>query len=389
MVVALTGATGLLGSNILFELFSQYRHSPGQLTVWVLGRPADRQPLAERLSELMQTDGRHYLQIADPAPFLDRIRAVDCFLGHPNLGIADDSFREMKQHPPDLFIHCAAAVDFRDQPGVVEQLRQINVEGTQQVLALSEALGVPDFAIVSTAYVCGIRSGEVAPDFSAPNPTFRNPYERSKLEAEQLVKQAGAEGRFKRVHCFRPTTICGRLIEPPIGYTPKFDVFYAWLAFFLRLKIKQLGRLDYETPAFIDIRVALRRGSGLNIIPADYAAKALVHICLQRPPSQAYHLASPGLTDNYDDLPGLLAFIKVSLPDFVEKMPADLTPLERVYYHRSVGKIYDPYISKPVPLFSLDSLHEQLPVDFPECPLVKGPALHALLEFAKQHDFGL
>jgi thioester reductase-like protein len=389
MVVALTGATGLLGSNILFELLKQYQGAAEPLVLWVLGRSNATNTLEERIHQLLNEDGRYYLGASYPAGFPESIRTVDCHLDQPGLGISEDSLQQMKQHPPDLFIHAAAAVDFRDQPGVIARLQEINVRGTQRILALVETLGVPDFALVSTAYVCGIRSGIVQPDYIPAEQAFRNPYERSKLDSELVVKQAQVEGRLKRVHFFRPTTICGRLTEPPIGYTSKFDVFYAWLAFFLRLKARQLGRIDYETPASIDIRVARMPESGLNIIPADFAAKSLVSICLQQPESNAYHLASPYLTDNYENLPALLDFINVSIPGFVEEMPVDLTPLERLYYYKSVGKIYDPYISKPVPDFSLHTFHAQLPSDFPECPAVKGAAMLKLLEFAKQHNFGL
>ena len=389
MVVALTGATGLLGSNILFELFRQYRDHPDQLTVWILGRPSKDHTLRERMKLLLTTDGCHYLGTSDLAPFLERIRTVDCYLDRPELGITPRDIQEIKSEAPDLFIHSAAAVDFRDQPGTIAHLNLINVEGTSQVINLAEKLGVKDFAFISTAYVSGIRSGVVAPDFVDLDQEFRNHYEKSKLQSEALVRLAHKEGRFERLHCFRPSTVCGRLIESPIGYTPKFDVFYAWLSFFLRLKAKQFGGINYDNQAFIDIRVALKPGSGLNIISADYAAKALVTICLSRPESGSYHLASPQLTDNYLDLPDLLRFIKVEVPPFVEEKPADLNPMEHLYYHKSVGKIYDPYISQTVPAFSLDELNKQLPEGFPECPAVKGGRLQQLLEFAKQHNFGL
>lgn len=389
LVVALTGATGLLGSNILFELLKGYEGSPGSLTIWVLGRAGKHHSLRERIRQLLANDGAHYLNRSDTAPFLECIQTIDCHLGQPNLGISEDSFRKMKKEPPHLFIHAAAALDFRDQATVLALLQKINVEGTQQALNLAEALGTPGFAMISTAYVCGIRSGVVSPDFMPEDQLFRNPYERSKLDGERLVRRAQREGRFRRVYFFRPTTICGRLIEPPVGYTPKFDVFYAWLAFFLRLKARQLGRMDYEASAKIDIRVALKPGSGLNIIPVDYAAKALVEISLQQPASNAFHLASPYLTDNYEDLPALLKFINVHLPPFVEAMPPVLNDLEHLYYHKSVGKIYDPYISKSVPGFSLDSLRQNLPNGFPDCPAVKGAVMTQLLKFAQKHDFGL
>ena len=193
MVVALTGATGLLGSNILFELFRQYRDHPDQLTVWVLGRPSKDHTLRERMKLLLTTDGCHYLGTSDLTPFLERIRTVDCYLDRPELGIPPRDILEMKSEAPDLFIHSAAAVDFRDQPGTIAHLNLINVEGTSQVIGLAEKLGVKDFAFISTAYVSGIRSGVVAPDFVDLDQEFRNHYEKSKLQSEALARLAHKE----------------------------------------------------------------------------------------------------------------------------------------------------------------------------------------------------
>ena len=53
-----------------------------------------------------------------------------------------------------------------------------------------------------------------------------------------------------RYRIFRPSTLCGSLIENKIGATPKFDVFYAWAAFFLEYKKRTLGSDEnlYQKP---------------------------------------------------------------------------------------------------------------------------------------------
>ena len=86
-------------------------------------------------------------------------------------------------------IHSAASVAF-DLP--IEEARAINVEGTRRVLDFAGA--VPDLqrvAYVSTAYVAGDRRGTVYED-DRETGTFRNSYERSKHEAEAVVRSSTA-----------------------------------------------------------------------------------------------------------------------------------------------------------------------------------------------------
>ena len=389
MVVAITGITGLLGRNILFELFKKHQHELDQLTILAFGKEEGGKSLQARIREMMEQDGQYYLQASDIAPFTRRIICIDWQLGAKGLNLNRDAIQTLQSYTIGLFIHAAATVDFRDTPKVKEVLHLINVAGTAQVIELCERLKVEQFLFISTAYVCGKKEGSIPPGIVDFSVEFRNPYERSKLEAEVLVREAWAAGKLKQAKIFRPSTICGRLLEQLPGQTNKFDVFYAWLAFFLRLKFKMLGRVDFDQSARLDLRLCFNPAGGLNIIPVDYAAKALIEVALNGASEQDFHLAAPQDLANMVGIPQMLDFIKVQFPPFVASVPEALTPLERLYYERSVGKIYTPYISIQTMKFEVDSLLACLPAGFPDCPFAEGSNLTTLLQFARQHNFGI
>jgi thioester reductase-like protein len=92
-------------------------------------------------------------------------------------------------------IHCAATVSFTLG---LDESRAINVEGTRHLLdlaGLSAARGHFDcFTHVSTAYVAGDHRGTFAEHELNIGQDFRNAYERSKFEAESLVRDRGRRG---------------------------------------------------------------------------------------------------------------------------------------------------------------------------------------------------
>ncbi len=383
MTIAITGITGLLGRNLTFELLHRYRDELHKLHIIALGRGQRGLPLSARIAAMLQTDGAHYLGTKELQPFLDRITCVDFELGGDMPG-------QLPRGPVDYFFHLAASVDFRNTPKVVENLHQHNVEGSRRAIEISRRLQAATFIYVSTAYVSGYTTGLIAPDYTDLSQPHKNPYERSKLEGELLAREAFGSGSDTTLKIFRPSTICGRLLRPQPGQTPKFDVFYAWLAFFLRLKARAMsGRIDYDQPLPIDIRVQCHAQGTLNIIPADYAALAMLEATLAPGSEQSFHLAAPIGADNRWIVSSSLQFLNIHIPPFEDSMPRQLSELERLYYEKAAGLIYTPYLALEDVRFDLASLQRALPVSFPACPPIDLPNLHTLLNYAKKYDFGL
>lgn len=179
----LTGATGLLGARALARLL---RASPA-LDARVLVRDMARwDAIASSLGD-------------DAA----RVSPVVGDLREPGLGL-DRAARERAGRGVVALLHVAADTSFSQ---TLEAARAVNVEGTRRLL--EAAAGWPDLcraAYVSTAFVAGCRTGTIYEDDAPAAAGWVNAYERSKAEAERLVRDWGrGEGREWTI--LRPSTV--------------------------------------------------------------------------------------------------------------------------------------------------------------------------------------
>ncbi len=90
----------------------------------------------------------------------------------------------------DEIIHCAASVSF-DLP--LDEARAVNTAGAARVAELAARTAVRGNGLrrivhVSTAYVAGQRTGTFGEDQMTIGLPFRNTYEQTKHEAEQLLR---------------------------------------------------------------------------------------------------------------------------------------------------------------------------------------------------------
>jgi long-chain acyl-CoA synthetase len=240
MSLLLTGATGFVGGEVLARLARS-----GDEPILVLVRARDQAQADERLAAVLDGFG-------NPAA-RERVRAVAGALTEPGLGVAPGSLYGVTE-----VVHCAASVSWGLS---LEDARAINVEGTRRVLDVAERLDARRLVHVSTAYVAGRHEGLFSEDDLWTGQNFRNSYERSKAEAEQLVHE-----RADRVGAVvvRPSIVMG---DSATGWTPVFNVLYWPLRAYAR------GLLP-AIPAPPDARV--------DIVPVDYVADAIVHLLRER-----------------------------------------------------------------------------------------------------------
>jgi long-chain acyl-CoA synthetase len=150
------------------------------------------------------------------------------------------------------------------------------VEGTRRLLELAARCdargGLRRFSYVSTAYVAGTHRGDFGEDDLDVGQGFRNAYERSKWEAERLVRsRSGA----LPIQVFRPSIVVG---EEETGWTTSFNVIYGPLRGFARGAYPVL-------PA--------RRSAPVDVVPVSFVADAIFELSTQ--PSgegRTYHLAA-------------------------------------------------------------------------------------------------
>ena len=205
----ITGATGALGQMLVPEL------ARNGIEVICLIRPQRGETPDSRLSRLN----------------LDK-ELVSCVSGgdikEALCGVSPSDVSRLRGKI-DTIIHSAAIVKFDEE--LREETLTTNIGGTREILKLAKELDVPRFAYVSTAYVAGGADKFTEDDIDIGQ-NLRNPYEESKLAAEKLVREWGAENAVS-ILVLRPSILVGRSTD---GLTPDFNGFYGFYSGFARIK---------------------------------------------------------------------------------------------------------------------------------------------------------
>jgi long-chain acyl-CoA synthetase len=241
--IFLTGATGFIGGDLLGRLLAR----DASATVYCLIRARDADQLEARRRALLAWAG-----IEEPAA--DRVVAVAGDVTREKLGLGDAHDRIAAR--VDEIYHAAASTKFDLE---LEEARAVNRDGAAHVLAFArsarDAGGLRRLHHVSTAYVAGNREGVLAEHDVPPEPGFRNTYERTKWEAEQLLDPARAD---VPVTCYRPSIVVGDSLA---GRTLHFRVLYDPMRWVYSGKI-----------AALPCRPTVR----LDVVPVDYVCDALL-----------------------------------------------------------------------------------------------------------------
>jgi thioester reductase-like protein len=242
--VLITGATGFLGMELMARLLED-----GDRRVWALVRAPDQAAATERVRATLSS------LVPDAHAYADRVEAVAGDLLTPGLGLSPRRRDELAERVDEV-IHAAASVSFALP---LDQARAINVAGTQRVLELAAWIqrrnGLRRFAHVSTAYVAGTHRGTFGEEDLECGQGFNNTYERSKWEAERLVR---AHCSRLPVQVFRPSIVVG---DERSGWTPSFNVIYT------PLRAYASGTLPV---------VPARRSAPVDIVPVSYVARAIL-----------------------------------------------------------------------------------------------------------------
>lgn len=168
----------------------------------------------------------------------------------------------------------AANVDFM---AALEEARSLNVVGTGHTLDFARACNkrdAPDFRVlhVSTAYVCGKATGLLRETSLNPAGDFWNHYERSKAEAEALLRDSASDLPTTIV---RPSQIVG---DARNGQVHKYFGFYEFVGLAMRSRSNVLIADAEARP---------------DMIPVNYVSRGMLHL-MQLPEAvgRTYHLAA-------------------------------------------------------------------------------------------------
>ena len=389
--IVVTGATGPLGGCFLFELMVQPDEQVGRIVV--LGGRGAHANLRERIEAALRDHGLSYVgrPSEDVPRLMARVQAIQMRMDEPGLGLSDADLDTLEALRIDAFVHIAGMTTFKQDAKAAADCERVNVRGLASLLAVCEGLAIRRFVHVGSAYSAGRLHGHCLPDDDDADGEFHNPYQRSKAEGERLVRRWASEREGTELVVVRPSTLGGRLLTAPRGHVTKYDVFLGWAKGMMRLKGMFAGglRASHDNRMDIPLRLAIHPTAGLNIVPADWAAKCLAVAALDDDLSHdSYHLANAQSTPHSVYVPQIIDAVGIDGVTFVQAQPTDPSMLEAAYHER-LGWVFADYVEHPDLTFDRTSQQELETKAGAPCPPVDAAAFADLLGYGHERHYGL
>lgn len=208
-----------------------------------------------------------------PAAQAGRAQVLQGDIVAMDLGLAGDEYRTLTSELTDIY-HLAAIFYLGVPAG---EARRVNVDGTRQVLDLARnCRRLQRLNHFSTCYVSGDRIGVIEEDELDCGQNFRNAYERTKFQAEQLMQAAAAE---LPVTIFRPSIVVG---DSRTGEIDRFDGIY------------HIGILVMASPVAVPLPLPGKSVAPVNMVPVDFVADACLRISTDpRAIGRTFHVVDP------------------------------------------------------------------------------------------------
>ncbi len=257
--VFLTGATGLVGGQLLYDML----RLPQVEEVVCLVRPANG---LSGLGRVQQKLRRYGVKGPRLEAAMTRVRAMEGSVDEPMWGLGEADLNWIRNEC-ELFVHCAASISFSD--GKTNEA--INVVGTKNMLdVLRGAKSIKLFVPFSTATLCGWAPNEVIKEEDGLARTNHIiAYTITKSKAEKMLRAAKAD--LPPMFFVRPCAV--------MAYGSK-DRKQAKLFLWSLIAISQLPF------------VRLRRESLMDIVTVDFVVQATMRLIVKYPNLKydCYHL---------------------------------------------------------------------------------------------------
>jgi len=348
----------MLGAFFMRELLSCGRN------LVVLVRPSRKKSAEERIEEILslwETSEKRF-----PRPLIIQ----GDLTGKGWLDKKVGWFRENVE----TVIHSAASLEFYGERDV--EPYRTNLEGLKTVLELCQRANIRKFHHISTAYVAGSRKKFSEKECNVGQ-KFRNDYEQSKIEAEELVRNFG----FDSLTVYRPSIVVG---DTKTGYTPTLSGLYAALKLVHTL-VSRL-HLGATSAKFAISAMGMKGNESKNLVPVDWVAKVLAHIFTHEElHGKTYHLTNP----NPPQMKIIAKTIQEVVENFSALVPADvLVSCDEEWFGRNFAsqmKLFRAYLQEDA---RFDSSNTIAAAPHLPCPNVDHDLLMFLFQRVIDSKFG-
>jgi nucleoside-diphosphate-sugar epimerase len=358
----LTGATGLLGQYLVRDMLQR------GIRLALIVRGQSKLTAQQRLEQTMQMWER---ELGKPLP---RPVVIEGDITKPGLDLTPAWSQWIRRHC-DKALHCAASLTFHQQG---EEPWRTNVDGTRNFLDLCQVSGIDEMHYISTAYVCGHRDNKVMEDDLDVGQDHRNDYEKSKFQAEQMVREHG----FRDLTVYRPVVITGDAIT---GYTSTYHGTYLYMK--LAKLLSQYVDPDENGNRHVPIRWGLTGEERRNITPVDWNSEIICRL-YENPAAhgRTYHMAPQEPLTMREAIGYATDFYGITGIEFLgfkDKPPHELNDLEKwVWANIEIYGAYD-FMD---PEFDTTNLQQFAPE--PYCPKLDQPMARRLMEYAEEDRWG-
>lgn len=369
MKIILTGATGVLGSHIMYDILEDFINNNIKGKLYLITRNKGKVSAKDRIVELLSSN-------YTPKFLLEQ--GTDCLLQY--IEIIDTDLAQIQTDftiklKDAYFIHSAGYVNLSTDEDQKEKIFNENAVMTKTIFQLFSPF-IKKFIYISTAFSSGIRKGLIVNDFH--NLDFklehRNAYENAKYHSEEFVIDQCKELNLP-YQILRPSVIGGKMLgNENLYFIPKYMVFYLMAKFFHFTA----QRKDQQE----NVRFSISKETGLNIIPVDYVSKVIVST-FQRTDIVQLNIVH---NQSFNLVKGLHLIMKeVGYSNF-SIIPNGLdfdykNTIEKLYYE-SIGKHLKPYLTSAANEYDTTLLNSIL-----EIPKLDAESFTNMIRYAKLHNF--
>lgn len=312
--ILITGATGFVGRHLLKELLQL----EDVTKVYVFVRDENK---FNKLLNNLNEDALH------------KICVLKGDITKKELGLSKDDL--IKISKISEVYHLAATISLSNSEKSKDHIFTTNLDGTVNLLELiKDNKHLSCFYFFSSAYSCGVYTGQVHENWINKPELFRCHYEESKWLSENMIKKYHENFNVPYV-LLRPSVILDDL-NTNIKDADKYSVY---------LFGQSLKRILEGSRNLDDIRIKGLANSELNFITVSSIIKIILEIRRRKIKNKVFNLTNRFNTPGQSVLEGIKEGInlngKLLLSESLEEK--DMTKTEEIVY--KMTKIFIPYMS--------------------------------------------